>query len=128
MIKLCSLAATFVATGALVVGCGSTSSSSTPTTSKAPAVATTSTPAAATTSHGATATPTVAAGLAACKADAARSPLSGSLKAKYLSVCEQALSGHEAGVKQAGAQLCQQIAKALPTAERAAALAECPKP
>jgi hypothetical protein len=125
MKRLCSLGAVFVLSGAFVAGCGSSkssSSSSTPSATSTPAAAA-STPSTASTP----AIPTATAALAACKTNAARSPLSESLKAKYVSLCERALSGHEAGVKQASEQLCKQIANALPAAEKSVALAECGK-
>jgi hypothetical protein len=117
------LGAVFVLSGAFVAGCGSSKRSSA--TSSTPSAR--STPTAPTATPSTPATPTATAVVAGCKSDAARSPLSESLKAKYLSLCERAVSGNEAGVKQAGKQLCQQIANALPAAEKATALAECGK-
>jgi hypothetical protein len=123
--RICLLITCLAVSGALIAGCGSSSSSSSATPASSTPAAPSSTPAAPTSTP---AIPNLAAAVAACKAGANRSPLSADLKAKLLTICDQAASGNQAGVRKAAAQVCVEIVKAtVPAAAQTQALATCPK-
>jgi hypothetical protein len=130
--RLSSLVVVVVVGGAIVAGCGSSSSSSSTSTPSAPASVATSTSGSASTGSGgasSSSNPGVAEAVAVCKATiGASTTLSADLKTKLQAICDKAASGDQTGVKQATAQVCQEIVKAsVPQSEQAAALAACPK-
>ncbi len=125
-----------LACGALIAGCGSSSST---TSSQNSSSATTSTPAATT---GTASTPTatqsapstkspanVAAAVLACKQEiAAQSTLPAGAKAKLEAVCGEAAKGNTAAVKQAAREVCEEVINksAVPAgAAKEQALASC---
>jgi hypothetical protein len=121
--------------GALIAGCGSSSSSSTSgstaTTSSSAAAATTSTP---TTSAKSTAPSTgvspadLAAAVAECKAVVQHSTtLSSSLKSKVEGICNKAARGNVAAARAAAKEVCVEVIKAtpVPAADKEQALAAC---
>lgn len=123
--KLSTLVAAAVVSAAFVAGCGSSSNS----TSTAQSTGTSSSSASASGSGGgASAATAVQQAVAACKSrvnDAAT--LTTDAKAKLISLCEQASSGNVAAAEQATKEVCQDVAKSLPSAVRATAEAACAK-
>lgn len=124
--------------GALLAGCGSSSSSSSSssTTASTPASTATSTPAATgttstspTTTTGATApTGNVAEYVAICKSIIERVPtLSASVKSKVEGICTKAAHGDAAGARAAAKEVCVEVIDASPIsgAEKERALAAC---
>jgi hypothetical protein len=123
-----------IAGGALVTGCGSSSSSNS-TSSTASTAASTSTGASTTPSSGgasggAAATPAAQAAVAACKQSFNAQPtLSAAAKTKLVSLCDKAASGNQADIKAATHDVCVQLAQDIAPAgaARDATIAACPK-
>jgi pectin methylesterase-like acyl-CoA thioesterase len=115
--------------GALIAGCGSSSSS---TTSSAASATTSSTPAATTSStpalSGADAA-SVQAAVAACKQTIrAQSTLPAGSKSKLEAICEKAAKGDQTAVKKVAQEVCEEVVKNSPVppgAARETALAAC---
>jgi hypothetical protein len=105
--RLSTLPVAALVAGALLAGCGSSSST---TNTTAPAA---TTPAAGATTPGATGTSTTAAGaaaVAACKqAIQAQSTLPASAKSKLEAVCGKAANGDEAAVRKAAREVCEEV-------------------
>jgi len=115
--------AVLVAGAAFITGCGGSSTSGT---SATPRGATTG-PAATVTSSGSPAR-SAAVELSTCSSTAARSRLSPSGKAKFLTLCRQAVNATGASVMRDAARQCRQIIKqTVPAAAQAALIAGCPK-
>jgi hypothetical protein len=107
---------------ALIAACGSSSPTTGATSTRGGSVG------AGAGGSGGAATSRAAVELATCNSTAARSRLSTSGKAKYLTLCKQAVTGQGAKVKQDAARQCQQIIKqTVPTAAQATLIAGCPR-
>ncbi len=125
--RLSTLVAAAVVSAAFVAGCGSSSSS----TSTTQSTGSSSSSASASGSGGGASvasSPAVQQAVAACKSrvnDAAT--LTTDEKAKLISLCEQASSGNVAAAEQATKEVCQDVAKSLPSAVQATAEAACAK-
>jgi hypothetical protein len=124
-----------IAGGALVTGCGSSSSSSTSNSTSTPtatSAGTSSTSGGTSSSGGATsgaaASPGGQAAVAACKSSFQAQPqLSADAKTKLSSLCDKAASGDAAAVKQATKDVCVQLSTDIAPAgaARDAAVAAC---
>jgi len=119
-------AAVLIAGAALIAGCGSGSSpSGTSTTQRG---ATTGSAATSSTASGGGTASSAAVELATCGSTAARSRLSRSGKARFLTLCKQAVNSADPSVKRDAAEQCQQIIKqTVPAAAQPALIAGCPK-
>jgi hypothetical protein len=110
--------------GALLAGCGSSSSSSTTSgsTSSAPATSSTST-------SGPSSVPAVASAVAACKQGVQAAPtLSSTTKSKLEGICDKAGSGDEEAARKAAKEVCTEIVNSSPLPAGSAkdqALAAC---
>jgi hypothetical protein len=120
--------------GALVAGCGSSSSSTTSASTSTTTSATTATPPTPTTSTSpsTTASGAAAAGVsryvAVCKSIIEREPtLSASVKAKVESICNKAADGDLQGARAAAKEVCVEVINAspIPAAAKAQALKTC---
>jgi hypothetical protein len=111
--------AVLMAGAAFIAGCGA--ESSTPATSSTPRRATTGSAPISTGSR-------LAVELSTCSSTAARSRLSASGKARFLSLCRHAVNGADASVTRTAAQQCAHIIKqTVPAAAQADLIAGCPK-
>jgi hypothetical protein len=117
--------------GALLAGCGSsssTTSSAAPATTSTPAASTSSTPSSATTPIGGAAGATA---VAACKqAIQAQTTLPAGAKGKLEAICQKAANGDQAAVHKVAQEVCEEVVNnaAVPAgAAKEQALAACKK-
>jgi hypothetical protein len=115
--------AVLVAGVAFIAGCGSASPAS-GTSTAAPHASTPSTATAPPSGSGSR----TAVELSTCSSTAARSRLSATGKARFLTLCRHAVNGATATVVREAAQQCAQIIKqTVPTAAQASLIAGCPE-
>jgi len=128
--RLCTLCVVALTGGALLAGCGgSSSSSSVSTPASAPATPNSTSGAAGPAASSIANNPAVQQAVAACKQSINASPvLAAGVKSRLVSVCDQAATGDPTAIRKATAQVCQEVVRSsVPSSGQAAALATCPK-